>query len=78
MTAIFDDCSSALAYNYIATFTSNPLSLKSVSYYNSVNQAVKWSAVSSSSYTTYSSQFAGMKVDGSSVKSVVVLQSNNN
>ena len=25
MTAIFDDCSSALAYNYIATFTSNSL-----------------------------------------------------
>ena len=78
MTAIFDDCSGSLAYNYIATLTPNPLNVKSISNYNNVNQSVKWSAVSSSSYNSYSSQFAGMKVDSSGLNSVVVLQSNNN
>jgi hypothetical protein len=34
MTAIFDDCSGALAYNYIATFTTNPINLKRVAYFN--------------------------------------------
>jgi hypothetical protein len=78
MTAIFDDCSGALAYNYIATFTTNPINLKRVAYFNVINEAVKWSAVSSSDYTTYRSLFAGMKVDGTGVKSVVVLRSRNN
>ena len=57
MTAIFDDCTANLAYNYIGTFTKSS-NVKSVAYFNT--PAVKWSAVSSTLYDTFSSQFAGM------------------
>jgi hypothetical protein len=57
MTAIFDDCTTNPAYNYIATFTKSA-DVKSVAYFDT--PAVKWSAVSSTLYDTFSSQFAGM------------------
>jgi hypothetical protein len=57
MTAIFDDCTTNPAYNYIGTFSTTP-DVKSVAYFDT--PAVKWSAVSSILYNTFSSQFAGM------------------
>ena len=57
MTAIFDDCTANPAYNYIGTFTKQP-NVKSVAYFDT--PGVKWSAVSSNLYNSFSSQFAGM------------------
>ena len=74
MTAIFDDCTTNPAYNFIVTFNKNTI-VKSVAYFD--NPGVKWSAVSSTLYDAFSSLFAGMQVNGST-KSVVVLQSQDN
>jgi hypothetical protein len=57
MTAIFDDCTTNPAYNYIVTFSKTP-DVKSVAYFDS--PGVNWSAVSSTLFDTFSSQFAGM------------------